>query len=424
VHRGDKQTRKTGLGAGSPWHDVPVRMQIEGARPNMTTPSNRIPNGDESWSAPASTPPSEGGWGPPATPVTPGYGPGGPTQGYGQTYGMPPGAGAGQYDSPTATGQVPRGPYRPPAHQPGIIPLRPIGLGEILDGAFRAIRHNPRAMFGLSAMVVAATGAIQALVIWVGLSWFSSDWLTAGTSANSDASVGAIAGTIVPSVIGGIVFGITTTLLIGLLIVAVSRSVLGNRMTIGEIWQHARPQLWRLLVVTVLVSILVGLVGALWVGGMVWAAVANQYAVLAIVAVVGGIGTLGWTGWMTVRTLLATPALMLEQLHVLESVRRSFRLTRGSFWRLLGIYLLTSILVGVVAQVVSVPITIVSSLLLVTMSGEAAVLAITTALSSIVAALITTPFSAAVVALLYIDTRMRREGLDVQLVRAAQEQAA
>jgi len=258
----------------------------------------------------------------------------------------------------------------------------------------------------------------------LGLSWFSSDWLTADTSANSDASVGAIAGTIVPSVIGGIVFGITTTLLIGLLIVAVSRSVLGNRMTIGEIWQHARPQLWRLLVVTVLVSILVGLVGALWVGGMVWAAVANQYAVLAIVAVVGGIGTLGWTGWMTVRTLLATPALMLEQLHVLESVRRSFRLTRGSFWRLLGIYLLTSILVGVVAQVVSVPITIVSSLLLVTMSGEAAVLAITTALSSIVAALITTPFSAAVVALLYIDTRMRREGLDVQLVRAAQEQAA
>ena len=74
-------------------------------------------------------------------------------------------------------------------------------------------------------------------------------------------------------------------------------------------------------------------------------------------------------------------------------------------------------------RVVSVPITIVSSLLLVTMSGEAAVLAITTAISSIVAALITTPFSAAVVALLYIDTRMRREGLDVQLVRAAQEQA-
>ena len=41
--------------------------------------------------------------------------------------------------------------WRPQALQPGIIPLRPLGMGEIYDGAFRAVRANPRVMFGLAA---------------------------------------------------------------------------------------------------------------------------------------------------------------------------------------------------------------------------------------------------------------------------------
>jgi len=409
----------------------------------MTIPPNGTPDGDESWRAPAWSPSDDGGWGPPAAPVAPGYGPPAPpgygppappdygpppTPGdgaaYGQTYALPPGYGAGQFGPPTAAGQIPRGPYRPPAHQPGIIPLRPIGLGEVLDGAFRAIRYNPRAMFGLSAVVVAAAGVIEAALIWGGSSFWGGDWLNAETSLNGEASLGSIAGTMVSTVVGAVVFGITTTLLIGLLIVAVSRSVLGTRMTIGEIWQHAKPQLWRLLVVTFVVGIMVGGVAVLWIGGMVWSVMAQNFALLGVIALVGGLGTLVWTGWMTVRTLLATPALMLERLHVMESVRRSFRLTKGSFWRLLGINLLASILVGVVAQIVGVPISILGSFLMVATNGDPAALAITSAVTSVVGALITTPFSAAVVALLYIDTRMRREGLDVQLVRSVQEQAA
>jgi len=411
----------------------------------MTTPPNGTPGGDESWWTPESSPSDDGGWGPPAAPVPPGYGPAVPVApgygpaappgygppptpgygpGYGQTYALPPGVGAGQFGPPTAAGQIPRGPYRPPAHQPGIIPLRPIGLGEVLDGAFRAIRYNPRAMFGLSAVVVAAAGVIEAALIWGGSSFWGGDWLNAETSLNGEASLGSIAGTMVSTVVGAVVFEITTTLLIGLLIVAVSRSVLGTRMTIGEIWQHAKPQLWRLLVVTFVVGIMVGGVAVLWIGGMVWSATAQNFALLGVIALVGGLGTLVWTGWMTVRTLLATPALMLERLHVMESVRRSFRLTKGSFWRLLGINLLASILVGVVAQIVGVPISILGSFLMVATNGDPAALAITSAVTSVVGALITTPFSAAVVALLYIDTRMRREGLDVQLVRSVQEQAA
>ena len=41
------------------------------------------------------------------------------------------------------------------SHKPGIIALRPLQLGDILDGAVKAVRYNPKAMVGLSALVLA-----------------------------------------------------------------------------------------------------------------------------------------------------------------------------------------------------------------------------------------------------------------------------
>ena len=46
--------------------------------------------------------------------------------------------------------------------------------------------------------------------------------------------------------------------------------------------------------------------------------------------------------------------------------------------------------------------------------------AILTGVASLVAGALTTPFTAGVDALLTVDQRIRREGLDVQLIQAAQ----
>ena len=47
------------------------------------------------------------------------------------------------------------------APKPGVIPLRPIGLGEILDGAFTSVRRNPKATIGLAAIVMLISGLIS-----------------------------------------------------------------------------------------------------------------------------------------------------------------------------------------------------------------------------------------------------------------------
>ena len=106
-----------------------------------------------------------------------------------------------------------------------------------------------------------------------------------------------------------------------------------------------------------------------------------------------------------------------------RSIPRAWRFSRGSFWRILGIYLLTSIIVYVVSQLVVTPFTLVATFALQgdLSSGLGLVLI---NVGTAVASILTIVFTAAVVALLYIDVRIRREGLDVELARAAETGAA
>src|SRR3954471_436791 len=95
--------------------------------------------------------PPEGGWPAPAPPPPPaGWGaPPPPPAGWGQP--PPPPAGWGPPPAPGWGTGPPSGygSWTPPV-QPGVVPLRPLGLGELFDGAVQTMRQNPRVMFGVS----------------------------------------------------------------------------------------------------------------------------------------------------------------------------------------------------------------------------------------------------------------------------------
>jgi len=392
-----------------------------------------------SWGAPPS-PPSPGPAVPPPYPQ-PGagqYGSGqyGPVQDGPPRYGQQqdqqpypqPQYGQPQYGQPQY-GQPGYGPtaWRPPAPRPGIIPLRPLNLGEILDGAFRAVRANPAVMFGLSLAVVAVTVALQAVVtLYVGglLAGELADWFDdpafedAGLGADMSDSLGASGAQVLTMPISAL----ATTALTGLLILSVSRSVIGRKVTIGEVVRSGR--VWHVLGFTVLlavaavlvVGVLVGIGFLLWQGTGSWGVVVVYGVVATIVLVVGGV-------WVGVRTLLVPAALMLEERRFWPTVARAWRLTRRSFWRLFGIQLLVGVIVYIVAQIIQFPVVLVLMFALNTTDSLTTTAILVTSVGQVLSLTITTVFSAAVVALLYIDTRMRREGLDIELARAA-EQAA
>ncbi len=361
---------------------------------------------------------------PPSAPPPPGAWQGTPQDGrpaYGQ-----PAYGAPQY------GQVPYGaaPYGQPAYGPpgaapwrpveqrGIVPLRPLGLGEIYDGAFRAVRSNPRVMFGVSAVVVAVAVVVQvvaqALALGPLLSTLENPDLGAAEFdvAGAVSAYLAYSGTVV-------VAALAVSILSGLLIISVSRSVIGETVSIAEFWALARGRVWRLLGLTLVLTGAVAVAVGIWIALLVATVMAEQWAALAAVGILGGLALVGAALWFSVRTLLSTPALVLENLGVFAGLARGWRLSRGSFWRLLGIWFLTQLIVGFVSQVIVAPPTMLVTALVDNPLTDPVALLVT-ALTTLVAQCLTVPFVAGVTALLYIDLRIRREGLDVELARAAE----
>jgi hypothetical protein len=131
--------------------------------------------------------------------------------------------------------------------------------------------------------------------------------------------------------------------------------------------------------------------------------------------------------FLYVRLAFAAPAMLLERLGVLSALRRSWRLGTGSWWRVLGVLLLTGVIGWVASSLLQLPFGIIGQLVAVAMGGDQGtsvtgpllVSSVVSNLGAVVAAAVVSPFGAAVVCLLYIDLRIRREGLDVALARAA-----
>lgn len=374
------------------------------------------------WGAPAGPPPGQ--WGAPQTPPPGQWGtPAGPPPGQ---WGAPPAAPPGYGPQPLPPyGQ----PWRPPALQPGIIPLRPLSLGEILDGGVRAIRANPAVMFGLSAAVVTlATLVSVALMYYLSgvLAGTFTDWTGSLDAELGQAAAGELDSTmslVFASLAAQPVTSFATTILTGLLVVSVSRSVLGRKIAVPEVLRS--PRVWwvvgftllatlaEIVVATALVLLIVALASNDSIGGAVAVGLVGALAIVVALA------------WFTVRTVLVTPALMLEGKAFWPTVARAWRLTRGSFWRLLGIGLLVLLLMYALQQVIGAPFAIIATFVGAN-SGEILSFGYLAVISigQVISLTLTTTYTSAVVALLYIDVRMRREGLDVELGRAAAEDAA
>jgi hypothetical protein len=142
-----------------------------------------------------------------------------------------------------------------------------------------------------------------------------------------------------------------------------------------------------------------GLFGVAIVGGVL-------VALATLALVVPGI-------WLFVMYSVAVPALLLERIGPVRALRRSFRLVRGRWWPTAGALLVGYLLIGILGALVTGIIMVVPTVVAEdnTLAG-----ALGAVVGGTVGSVLTTPYSAAVVALLYFDLRVRKEGLDLQLI--------
>jgi MFS family permease len=312
--------------------------------------------------------------------------------------------------------------------KPGIIPLRPLSLGEIYDGAFQAVRHNPGVVLGFTTIVLALAAVIGGLISLPLTTIFADLWrqigdgVAGGTTDPADAAFFDEMGGLLPGVYGVslgtlIPLSLATPLALGGVALAVSESAIDKKVSMGETWRRVGPRWWFLVALGLLLGFawfVVFLIVVALVVGMFM--LDTGFGAFGVFLAVAGLVVFGF--WFSVRTLLIAPALVLEGKGFWATVARAWALTRGVFWRTLGIYLLTYLIVSFLGSIVGAPISYGFSLASAVMS-EPVLLAVGTALATLVQMLLQTIFLGAVIALLYIDTRMRREGLDVQLAAAA-----
>jgi len=308
------------------------------------------------------------------------------------------------------------------AHKPGIVPLRPLELGDILDGAIKAVRFNPRSMVGLSVLVLGIF-LVPSAAMGVGTTHLVATSLD-GFGPDAKAFLG------VPATLLEIMSAtLATALLSGLLIHVVGQAVLGRKPDLGQTWRATRGRLLPLLVLIILSALFSLLATAALLAPGVLLLVNDNTLAGVLLELAGLVGLIVVTLAVSTKISLAAPAMVLEGHGVLTGLRRSFALTRGvAFWRVLGITLLAGMIAAVVGWILGLPFQLVGTVIAL-MAGQDTengqmVLTFISHLSALLSGAITTPFVAAVTGLLYIDRRMRLEALDVVLLREAQTNPA
>ncbi|MET9394717.1 glycerophosphoryl diester phosphodiesterase membrane domain-containing protein [Streptomyces sp. NPDC006624] len=376
------------------------------------------------WSAPSAPGgPAVPGQAPPPPPPGPGwgnqppggYGPGGPG-GYGRPGGPAPHGGwGGGWGGP------------PPAAKPGVIPLRPLGVGEILDGAVSTMRTYWRTVLGIALTVAVLTEIIVVLFQGLVLDDSSTEALNDPSATLSELSR-AMSDALLNSTVIFVISLVGTVIATALLTTVTSRAVLGKPVTIGEAWRDARPQIPRLFgLICLLLLITAGLVTVGTLPGILVGVAVNGGAGVAL-TVLGVIGAGIVALWLMVRFSLASPALMLEKQGIKKAMSRSAKLVQGTWWRIFGIQLLATIIANVVASIIVIPFTFLAAAL----SGDGLTgwldsgvgslgwtFLIVSGIGSVIGSMITFPITAGVTVLLYIDQRIRREALDLELARVA-----
>jgi hypothetical protein len=307
-----------------------------------------------------------------------------------------------------------------------VVPLRPLGLGELLDGAVTIIRRYPRPVLGLSAalaIIATALNVTLAITVFKPILSFDINALTNNsTSSGTNQFDGFAGGAALGSLASSVISALATIVLTGVLTAIAGRGVLGEPMTLREAWDQVRPALWRLIGIAIVTGVLV--YGAL-AGGIVLAVVliATAGAISAIVGVPLALGAVCLAVYLYCRLALAPCAAILERAGLRQSLRRSGVLVRRSWWRVFGVLLLAVVVASIVGQVVQAPFALFGLAPALFQQGTAADtttrVLVFTYIGAGIAQTVIAPFAAGVRALLYIDRRMRAEGLDVALTAAA-----
>ncbi|MEP6480816.1 MAG: glycerophosphoryl diester phosphodiesterase membrane domain-containing protein [Rhodoglobus sp.] len=314
--------------------------------------------------------------------------------------------------------------------------MRPLTLGTLLGASFQVLRRNPRPTFGFALLVSGLVTIFTVVVVGLVTFFAVSRTLTATNADAATLSAGSVAMIILSGLVPVVLSIVASAVLQGVISLEVARGTLGEKLRLGGLWRAARGRIgaligWSLLVTAAvlvalaIVAVVIALIVA--VGGTAGIVIGVLLGLLfGAAAVVSAV-------WLGTRLSLVPSVLMLERLPLRDALRRSWSLTVGYFWRTFGIELLVIFIVQTVASIISAPLSLLLGIgsALINPNGDQGGVIVgvivvygLTLVVSLVFGAIASVVQAATPALIYIDLRMRREGLDLELNRFVEARQA
>ena len=312
--------------------------------------------------------------------------------------------------------------------QPGIIPLRPLTVGELFNGAFQAVRVNPQTMFGFAFAIMAVVGLVQAFFA----SSSTSSLTRALSSGDTEDLVYSLGGSMGSFVTSGLTL-LATAFLSGMLALTVWDAVLGRKSSPADAWHRFSPRFVPVLLATFLIGIIefVLIVLVLLVFMIpfflvvVNAASARSYDSAS--ASIGGafaiiflmvVALIVVACFLTVKFAFTSSAVVLEGLGPVDALKRSWALSKGSFWRILGRIWLIGIVTGLISGVLGAVVGAILGVGAAAADSVGLLVAFSAFLSALLSAVVI-PVQSSFYTLMYLDERMRKENLAPMIAQEA-----
>ncbi|MET7983313.1 MULTISPECIES: hypothetical protein [unclassified Streptomyces] len=330
----------------------------------------------------------------------------------------------------------------PPPPKPGVIPLAPLGVDHILGGAFVTMRRYVKPLFGLALLCVLALAALT-IGLEVLAYYSTRDQLHRMTAAPRSIHWTDLRAVLIAFgsvwVVGMLVSLVASSFVQASSAATLHDAVLGRRAPLGAVWKRAWSRTPAVLGVTLLLGLFLAIpiaLFALMFFGLMLTTVRNGEPFmppgLAFLLLLLAVPL---TVWLLVRFSFAPAAAVLEGASPVTALRRSARLVRGAWWRTFGITLLGGLIAFIVSIVINVPFrfamptpqpytpgtqaSVNMAEVYVQMLPDLGPALVLSAIAGLFAQLFFMVFMPLVSSLLYIDQRIRREGLADVLLRAA-----
>ncbi|MGK2947807.1 MAG: hypothetical protein ACSLFP_04485 [Acidimicrobiales bacterium] len=256
---------------------------------------------------------------------------------------------------------------------------------DVLDGAFAILKRSPGKILGFAAVF---TVPVQMVSGWLQRDILGGEGLV--DLFQDDSSLTTIDQTSGSETWAQIVLLFGPSLALVFVAAGLARLVgawhVGHDLSFGELLSGSLKRAWPLLASWTLVHLAEG-VGLL----------------------LCGLPALAAMTWF----LVVAPVIGAEDLGPIEAMRRSARLTTRRFWPVLGLALLSALVATLFGYALGLLPTVLSLVV-----GTGGLGWIVLGAAGVLTGLITTPVVAAATVLIYLDLRVRTEGLDLELAAA------